>query len=194
VIPFKSAPRRLALTLATALLAWAALTPPPVAAVGPASLSSSPEYVIKAAYLLNFARLIDWPADAFATVEAPMTIGVLGSDPFGQALQQTVVGKRINRRRIEIKRLQWGQDLRGQQIVFISAEDSHRITELANRVGDQPILIVGESPDLARRGATINFRIEDDKVRFEVNVAAARRARLTISSQVLKSATIVRER
>lgn len=155
--------------------------------------TDSPEYMIKAAYLLNFARLIQWPRDAFIGPESPLTIGVIGADPFGSALDLTVEGKKIGNRRIAVTRLRWGQDFRQCQMVFISSADSSRIGELATRVGRLPILIVGETTDLAKQGATINFRIEDDRVRFEVNVESARLARLTISSQVLRVARIVKE-
>ena len=149
--------------------------------------------MIKAAYLLNFARLVEWPRDAFTSVDSPVTIGIVGTDPFGEALEQTVEGKRINNRRIAVQRLQWHQDLRRCQIVFISSSDSARIGELTTRLAGLPVLIVGEARQLAARGATINFTIEDDRVRFEVNVEAARRARLTVSSQILRVAKIVKE-
>jgi len=152
-----------------------------------------PEYMIKAAYLLNFARLVEWPRDAFTSLDSPVTIGIVGNDPFGDALEQTVEGKRINNRRIDVQRLQWNQDLRRCQIVFISSTDSARIGELTTRLAGLPVLIVGEARQLATRGATINFMIEDDRVRFEVNVEAARRARLTVSSQILRVAKIVKE-
>ena len=153
----------------------------------------SPEYMIKAAYLLNFARLVEWPRDAFATADSPVTIGIVGTDPFGEALEQTVEGKRISNRRIAVQRLQWNQDPRRCHIVFISSTDSARIVELTTRLAGLPVLIVGEARQLAERGATINFTIEDDRVRFEVNVEAARRARLTVSSQILRVAKIVKE-
>jgi hypothetical protein len=153
----------------------------------------SPEYMIKAAYLLNFARLVEWPREAFAKVDSPVTIGIVGSDPFGDALELTVAGKRISNRSISVHRLQWSQDPRRCHIVFISSSDSGRIGELVTRVAGLPILIVGEADHLATRGATINFTIEDDRVRFEVNVDAARRARLNVSSQILRVAKIVRE-
>jgi len=164
------------------------------AAPGVPSLPTSPEYLIKAAYLLNFAMFIEWPRDAFPTASSPITIGVVGSDPFGQTLDLTVDKRRIDNRRIVVKRLQWGQDFRQCHILFIGSAESARIGELTSRVAGQPVLIVGEATDLAKRGATINFKIEDDKVRFEVNVDAAKRARLTISSKVLRLARIVKER
>jgi hypothetical protein len=185
---------RIVKAIAVLFLMWAGLASSvSFASTALAPSPTSPEYMIKAAYLLNFARLIEWPGDAFATRSSPITIGVLGSDPFGQGLDLTVEGKKISNRQILVKRLQWGQDLRQCQIVFISAADSSRIGELASRVGGLPVLIVSEGTDLAKRGATINFSIEDDRVRFEVNVEAAKRARLNISSQVLRVARIVKD-
>jgi hypothetical protein len=175
------------------LMGMAATAPRAGATAAVAPSSASPEYMIKAAYLLNFARLIEWPRDAFDSANSPMTIGVIGADPFGQALELTVEGKKVNNRGVAVKRLQWGQDFRHCQILFISSTDSHRIGEVTSRVGSLPILIVGEADDLARRGATISFKIDDQRVRFDVNVEAAKRARLTISSQVLRVARIVRE-
>ncbi|HXW05374.1 MAG TPA: YfiR family protein [Vicinamibacterales bacterium] len=155
---------------------------------------ASPEYMIKAAYLLNFARLIEWPPQAFAAAEAPITVGVVGADPFGQALELTFQGKTVNRRPIAVQRLQWSQDLRRCHILFVSQTDSGRLGELSNRVAGLPVLVVSEATQAAARGATINFRIEDDRVRFDVNVDAAKRAQLTVSSQILRVATIVRDR
>jgi YfiR/HmsC-like len=181
-------------SIAAMLVGIAVLGASPLAAARQEGSAASPEYMIKAAYLLNFARLIEWPRDAFATADSPVTIGIIGDDPFGSALDLTVEGKRISNRRIAIQRLQWNQDLRRCHILFMSASESLRIGELASRVAGLPILIVGDTSRLATRGATINFTIEDDRVRFEVNVDAARRARLNVSSQILRVAKIVRER
>jgi hypothetical protein len=186
--------RRLVSAIAIVLVTSTGVTAAsPAASAQPIRSDASPEYMIKAAYLLNFARLIEWPRDAFSSVDSPITIGVVGADPFGQALEQTVQGKTINQRRIAVHRLQWNQDVRGCQILFVSSTDSSRISELANRVAGLPVLIVGEASQPAARSATINFTIEDDRVRFEVNVGAAKRARLNVSSQILRVAKIVKE-
>jgi hypothetical protein len=179
--------------IAAMLIGVVALTASPAASSTQGRSDASPEYMIKAAYLLNFARLIEWPRDAFATPDSPVTIGIIGDDPFGPALELTMEGKRISKRPIAVRRLQWDQDLRRCHILFMGASESVRIGELASRVAGLPILIVGDASRLATRGATINFTIEDDRVRFEVNVEAARRARLTVSSQILRVAKIVKE-
>lgn len=189
--------RRIARTLAAVVLTCvAALAPPRAAGAAAGAAARAPEadeYELKAAYLLRFAQLVTWPRDAFGSGDGPLTIGVLGPDPFGRALERMVEGRRTHNRRITVKRLQWGQELRGIQILFLSSEDSHRIGELASRLAGLPILVVGDSADLARRGAAISFRIADERVRFDVNLEAARRARLTISSQMLRAAHIVKD-
>jgi hypothetical protein len=151
--------------------------------------STSPEYLIKAAYLYHFAMFVDWPADAFSGRNSPIVIGIVGNDPFGPTIDDTVRNKRIDGRPLVVKRLDWSEDLRACHILFVA--DGGRIADVVRRTGGLSILIVGESQDLARRGAVINFRIEDNRVRFEINVDAAKRSRLTISSQLLNLARIV---
>lgn len=156
------------------------------------SRPAPPEYLIKAAYLYHFAMFIDWPTDAFRAKASPITIGIVGSDPFGPALDATIRDKKIDGRPLAVKRLQWSDDLRQSHILFIGSSEAGKIGELARRVEGRPILIVGETTDLATRGASINFRIDDGRVRFDVNVDAAKKARLSISSKLLKVARIVR--
>jgi YfiR/HmsC-like len=152
--------------------------------------STPPEYLIKAAYLYHFAMFVDWPAEAFSNKNSPIIIGIVGNDPFGPALDDTVRDKRIDGRPLVIKRLDWTQDLRQCHILFLA--DGSRITDVVRRVSGLSVLIVGETQDLASHGAVINFRIEGNRVRFDINVDAAKRSHLTISSQLLNLARIVR--
>jgi hypothetical protein len=159
-----------------------------------AAAAPTPEYLIKAAYLYNFALFVEWPADAFASQHAPLTIGIVGTDPFDVALDRTIQDKRVNGRPVVIKRLQWHQDLRQSHILFVGASEEARMPEIAARLQGQPILLVGETPDFARHVGTIGFAIDDNKVKLEVNLEAAKRARLNISAKLLKVARIVRSR
>jgi hypothetical protein len=152
--------------------------------------ATPPEYLIKAAYLYHFAMFVDWPAEAFSNKNSPIIIGIVGTDPFGPALDDTVRDKRIDGRPLVIKRLDWTQDLRQCHILFLA--DGSRITDVVRRVSGLSVLIVGETQDLASHGAVINFRIEGNRVRFDINVDAAKRSHLTISSQLLNLARIVR--
>jgi hypothetical protein len=171
----------IALVLAAEAAAGVVTTPP-----------RSPEYVIKAAYLYNFAMFVEWPEEAFNSATSPIVVGVVGDDPFGSSLDRTVMNKRINNRPIVVERLRIDEDVRRCHILFVSPAESARIADLAQRVGRSSILIVGDEPDTVSRGGTIAFTVRDNKVGFEVNLAAARRARLTISSKLLNLARFVR--
>ena len=149
----------------------------------------SPEYLIKAAYLYNFAMFVDWPSEAFATPDSSIVIGIIGADPFGWALDRTVEDKRINGRRIVVQRLQWSQDPSHCHIVFVS--DPARLSEVADRLAGAATLVVADTDTAARRSA-INFIVRDNKVGFEINLNQARSARLTISSKLLNLARVVR--
>jgi hypothetical protein len=180
------APRVLAAVLAALML---------LSATGRAEVPDaprSPEYVIKAAYLYNFAMFVEWPQDAFANAEAPLVIGVLGADPFGGALERIVEGKRINKRRIVIQRVQSVQEARRCQILFVSVDDDPRVPELTGRLEGASVLLVGESETMIGRGGSISFNVRDNKVGYDVNLDAARKARLTISSKLLNLARAVR--
>ena len=152
----------------------------------------SPEYLIKAAYLYNFAMFVEWPHDTFRTATTPIVIGVVGADPFGLALDRMVQDKRINNRPIVVERFKISDDIRRCHILFVSQAESARFGDLVRRVGTQPVLIVGDDSETMSRGGTIAFVLRDDKVGFEINLAAARRARLTISSKMLNLAQVVR--
>jgi hypothetical protein len=151
-----------------------------------------PEYLIKAAYLYNFALFVEWPDDAFADPDAPFVVGILEPDPFGWAIDKTVEGKRINRRRIVVERLQSTQDLRYCHILFVGSADGAATADLTKRLGSLPILIVGDAPKGAAPSGTVSFTVQDDKVGFEIDLQAARRTRLKIGSRILSLARTVR--
>ena len=154
----------------------------------------SPEYLIKAGFIYNFAKFVEWPSTAFADADSPIVIGVLGNDPFGPMIDRIVEDKKIGNRGFIVKRFKWGKDLRDLRdckILFISASEKAHIDDVLQMVKGQPILTVGETPGFAERGGMIRFVLEDNRVRFEVNVDAARQAELNISSRLLTLARIV---
>ena len=177
---------RRALTGAMAVILSLAV---PVAAETPAG---PPEYLIKAAYLYNFAMFVEWPRDAFGSADAPLVIGIVGRDPFGSAIDHAVENKRISKRRIVVERVQLHQDLRHCQILFIAASERARSGELSQRLQSQPILIVDDAPEPGKRAGAVEFVVTDNKVGFAINLDAARRARLVISSKMLGLAKTVR--
>lgn len=150
------------------------------------------EYEVKAAFLYNFARFVEWPAETFRDAGQPFVVAVLGRDPFGPVLDQTLSGKTVLGRRIEVKRGDRVEDVRGAHIVFVSASERARVPSILKSLKGQGVLTVGDMDGFAERGGTINFVLRGNKVRFEINPANAEESRLRMSSQLLKLATLVR--
>ena len=158
--------------------------------------SDSSEYLIKAGFIYNFAKFVEWPSTAFAQPDSPIVIGILGTDPFGTIIDKIVQDKKVGARGFVVKRLKWGADLKELstcKILFVGASEKAHMDELVQIVRGLPILTVGETPGFAERGGVIRFVLEDNRVRFEVNVEAARQADLTISSRLLTLAKIIQQ-
>ena len=156
--------------------------------------ADSSEYLIKAGFIYNFAKFVEWPSAAFAQPDSPIVIGVLGTDPFGNVLDRIVEDKKIGPRGFVVRRYKWGRDLKELKdckILFVSASERAHIDEILLGVKGLPILTVGETPGFAERGGVIRFTLEDNRVRFEVNVDAAHQADLNISSRLLTLAKII---
>lgn len=181
-----SSPSLLRLIVLFHLLLLSSLVP-----LANASKPVSPEYVIKAAYIYNFAMFVDWPADAFLQSDSPIVIGLVGPDPFGSALEEIIRGKRVNKRHLIIKRAPTATELTDAHILFFSASESAKISEMVQQFRRTPVLVVSETPDFLRRGSVINFTVQNNKVGCAINIAAARKARLNISSQLLSLSTVV---
>ena len=158
--------------------------------------SNSSEYLIKAGFIFNFAKFVEWPQSTFSQPDSPIVIGILGTDPFGSIIDQIVQDKKIGGRGIVIKRLKWGadsKDLKECKILFVGASERAHLDELVQTLRGLPILTVGETPGFAERGGVIRLVLEDNRVRFEVNVDAARQSGLTISSRLLTLARIIQQ-
>jgi len=153
--------------------------------------AESSEHLIKAGYVYNFAKLVEWPPTA-APKGQPIVIGVLGNDDFATVLSRAVEGKRVDDRPFEVRRLK-SKDFKdcGCRILFVAASESARIDEIIQFQHSASVLTIAEAPDFAKRGGIIALTLEDSKVRFSVNVDAAAQASLTISSRLLTLATIV---
>ena len=151
------------------------------------------EYEIKAAFLLNFAKFVEWPAEAFANDVAPISLCVVRYDPFGSALDDTIRGKLINNRQLLARRINELPELKACQMVFVSEREEKRLPEILTSVKGSNALVVGESEDFAERGGSVQFYLENSRLRFAVNVDAVQRARLTVSSKLLTLAKIVHD-
>jgi hypothetical protein len=150
-------------------------------------------YEVKTAFLFNFAKFIEWPASSFATPQSPFAICVLGQDPFGSILTDTLEGKVIRERPLALRRLKDKSDARNCQIVFISPSESPHLADIVEAVRGENVLLVGETNGFAASGGTIEFTLEDDRVRFAINTDAADRSGLKFSSKLLALAKIVHD-
>ena len=157
-----------------------------------AESSTASEAQIKAVFLFNFAKYVDWPPAAFSNATTPITIGVMGSDPLGDDLRRDVEGKTINGRPFVIKHLEADSELDGCQILFISRSEASRIGGILDKASALHILTVGENEPFARNGGMISFVLKNGNVRLAINLTAARKAGLTISSRLLAVADEVK--
>lgn len=154
-----------------------------------ASTSSATEYEVKAAFLYSFAKYVEWPDGA--VTEEPFLIGVLGQDPFEQALDVTLQGKSILGHRVAVARFARLDEALRSHILFVAGSDAREQDPVLKALQGRPILSAGESEGFAERGGIVGFRTQDNRVRFEINLRRAEESGLKISSQLLKLATIV---
>jgi YfiR/HmsC-like len=148
----------------------------------------SPEYQIKAVFLFNFARFVDWPPKAFSTSETPMVIGVLGEDPFDGYLDETVRGEKVNGRSLVVQRYRRVSDIKICHVLFISRSEAGSLDSVLASLKNRPILTVADIDGFTSRGGMIQLGKEKNKIRMHINLRAAKAADLTISSKLLRVA------
>jgi hypothetical protein len=156
-----------------------------------AQTTASKEYQIKAAFLLNFIQFVEWPSTVFTNADEPFRIGVLGENPFGTALEETVQGEAINGHKIIVQHAEGIKDLKDCQTIFISKSERKKVGEILAELDSRAVLTVSEIEGFAQSGGNINFYLEEKKVRFEINPMAARREGLKVSSQLLSLGKII---
>jgi hypothetical protein len=157
----------------------------------PAPLASPQEHQVKAVFLFNFAQFVEWPTNAFAEAQAPLVIGVLGDDPFGAYLDETVRGERVNNRKLVVRRFRRVEEIQSCHVLFISPSEAERLEQILAALKGRPILTVSDAEGFSRRGGMIRFVTEKNKIRLKINPEAAKAARLTISSKLLRPSDIV---
>lgn len=160
----------------------------------PSAVSVTPtEYQVKAAFLYYFAEFIEWPGQGSGNKNGAFVIGILGQDPFGSDIEQTLRGKTVKGRELLIRRFMDHNNLKDCDILFISASEKERLTEIFDSLDHAKVLTVGDTDGFASLGGIINFVIENNRVHFEVNLKAASRAGLKISSKLLNVATVLED-
>jgi hypothetical protein len=147
------------------------------------------EYRIKAAFLYNFAKFVDWPKEAFRGPGDPITVCVLGRDPFGQVLDDAVAGKAIGGRPLVARRIAAARQTAGCHILFVSSSEAAHDLSIIAAVKQPGILTIGEAGSATSEGLIINLTREGGKVRFQINMAEAKAEKLRLSSRLLSLAT-----
>lgn len=152
-----------------------------------------PEYQIKAAFLYNFTQFVEWPTNAFPTPDSPLIIGILGSDPFGNTLDDIVRGEKVNGHPLTVSRHHSIEELKAQacHILFISQSEKGQTEDILNELKGRSILTVGETEGFAKNGGMIRFITEKRKTRLRINAEAARNVQLNVSAKLLRLAEIV---
>ena len=149
------------------------------------------EYQVKAVFLFNFAQFVDWPAEAFPDTDTPLVIGVLGDDPFGGVLDQTMRDERLGGRPFRVRRYQSVDEITICHILFISRSGGDRPEGIVAILKHRPILTVSEADGFAERGGMIRFVTDRNRIRLQISLEAAQAAHLTISSKLLRVAEVV---
>lgn len=168
-------------TLAACLVAWLPRR---------ACAEASREYQLKAAFLYNFAQFVEWPADIFPDAKSPIVIGVAGDDPFDGALDRAIAGKTVGGRPLAVRHISRAEETKGCHLLYVPAEGEQDLAALIRRIGVSPVLTVGETDRFMAHGGIVRFYLEDNKLRFEINVDAAQRSHLRVSAKLLRLARV----
>jgi hypothetical protein len=171
-----------------AILLWSMLVVPCL----PAQQPKPNEFQVKAAYLYNFGRFVEWPGANPSDKGGSFEICVLGMDPFGQTLDATLSSATIGGKSVMAKRISKPQDADDCRIVFISSSEENHLKDVLAALEKTNVLTVSDIPGFSQRGGMIGFILDGSRVRFDVNLASAQGAGLTLSSELLKVATSVR--
>jgi len=156
-----------------------------------AQTGNASEAQVKAVFLFNFAQFVDWPPEAVPDSQAPLVIGILGGDPFGDFLDATVRGERRGARPFAVQRYQRVEDITRCDILFINRSAGAQPEEILARLKNRPILTVSDADRFAERGGMIRFVTDRSRIRLQINPEAAEAAHLTISSKLLRVSEVI---
>jgi hypothetical protein len=188
-----SVARRIAMSVVVAALTVGSVILLPAAFSVSAQLVRPSEAELKAAFVYNFIKFTEWPAEEMANKNEPFVVSVLGKDPFGAALDKTIEGESFHQKPIVVRRFSRMEESVGNsQVIFISASEESNLPAILKVLEGQAILTVSEIENFAQRGGMIKLAKESNKLVFEINVDVAKRAKLAMSAQLLRLARIVK--
>jgi len=152
------------------------------------------EHEIKASFVYTVAKFVEWPDRAFERPGAPLVFEVLGEDPLEEALERAARGKLVNGHPVEVLKAGDSRDLAPCHVLYVGRSEAGQLRGVLDQIRGETVLTVGELERFAEDGGVMGLRLEQNMIRFEVNVDAAERAHLSISSKILKLGTVIRER
>jgi hypothetical protein len=159
--------------------------------LAPSRAATPGEYQVKAVFLYNFSRFVEWPETTFADPKSPFVVGVFGFDPFGAVLDEAVRGESVRGHPLVVRRVRNAAEAADCQILFIHHSERERLTEVLSAVDKRSVLTVSDIENAAKHGVMIRFVMENGRIRMRINAEVAREADLVISSNLLRSAEIV---
>jgi uncharacterized protein DUF4154 len=160
-------------------------------AIAAAQSDQPGEYEVKAAFLFNFTKFVEWPENAFVDPHAPIVIGVIGDDPFGESLVRIVAGQKAQGRSIEVVKYRYGDNLRRCHVLFISASERQHRAPLLASLQEASVLTVSDIDGFAEAGGAIQFVMQENRVRFVVNLEVATQGKLRVSAKLLALARVI---
>lgn len=148
------------------------------------------EYQLKSVFLLNFAQFTTWPTNTFPQTNSPLVIGILGADPFGSQLDETVRFENWNGHPFIVQRYPRLEDVKPCHLLFVSGSETRRLDKVVSSVKGKPVLTVADGDAVASREIMIRLITQNNRIRFKINLDLVREANLTISSKLLRVAEV----
>lgn len=151
----------------------------------------APEYRIKAIFLYNFTHFIEWPASSFFSAKSPFVIGILGKDPFGSFLEETITGENVNGHPLVIHHFKNVNDITACHILFINKTEANNMDHIVASLKGRNLLTLSDAPDFLQHGGMIKFITKNDKIQLQINLQATQTAKLEVSSKLLRLAEVI---
>jgi hypothetical protein len=152
----------------------------------------SREYQLKAVFLFNFTQFVDWPANAFENAQSPLVIGVIGDNPFGAYLAQTVSGEKINGHPLTVQYYKNEEEIKLCHILFINVNETKKQEQVLESVKGKNMLTVSDHPDFLKQDGMIRFVTNNNKIKLQINIDACRESKMVLSSKLLRLAEIIK--
>jgi hypothetical protein len=152
----------------------------------------SREYQLKAVFLFNFTQFVDWPANVFENDQSPLVIGVIGENPFGSYLVQTVSGEKINGHPLTVQYFKNEEEIKSCHILFVNIHETKKLEQVLEAVKSKNILTVSDHPDFLKQDGMIKFVTNNNKIKLQINMEACKESKMVLSSKLLRLAEIIK--